>query len=184
MHPRRMLNRTSPFALSVAALIGAVASGCATSRPIAAADAPPPDFMLGVTILTPPGGGAGGDEAGAAQGEGLVPARHVMEADWVLRTLVGAGVTPETFPPRTRQLRRDQVQELWTLLLDSGLLDPAHPGRIGAWPADVPPPLRTMLVVEFTADGEHRVVAVEATGEGGEGARALAERLGELALVR
>jgi hypothetical protein len=46
-----------------------------------------------------------------------------MEADWILRAAMGAGVSDETFPPRTRQLTAPQVLRLWQDLRDSGLVD-------------------------------------------------------------
>jgi hypothetical protein len=58
----------------------------------------------------------------------LRPARYIVEADGVLRA--AQGPTSPGFPPRVRQLAPREVDQLWRLLRDSGLLDEANPGRI------------------------------------------------------
>jgi hypothetical protein len=85
----------------------------------------PSDFVLAATVLA---GARTGDPAGLPRS--LQPARYIVEADGALRAATGPGSDEQTFPPRSRQLSPREFDQLWALVRDSGLLDPACPARV------------------------------------------------------
>src|SRR6516162_1704369 len=56
------------------------------------------------------------------------PSRYIIEADGVLRA--SQGTDSVTFPARVRQLNPRQADQLWEILLDSGLLNEGNPNRV------------------------------------------------------
>lgn len=83
----------------------------------------PDDFVVAAAVYTP----ALKPEAIRALPRAMRPARYLVEADGVLRAAVGPGSDNNTFPPPTRQLTVDQVDRLWRIIRDSGLLEPTSP---------------------------------------------------------
>ncbi|MEO0630026.1 MAG: hypothetical protein AAFY46_04770 [Planctomycetota bacterium] len=93
----------------------AVLVGCG-SRPTSDArfsPRPPEDLTIAVTVIAP-------------EGSSPEPARFVIEPGGQLRAAVGAGSTPETFPPKTRLLTDAQVSQLYGILAREGLALPAN----------------------------------------------------------
>jgi hypothetical protein len=135
-----------------AAILAGSPSGCSTAHPqpglspALAADTPPPDFTLAVTVHAQPGTDT------ATLPRSRRPAQYVMEADWVLRVALGTGAGEEKFPARTRQLSAGQAQRLWQDLRDSGLLEES-PG-----PTTRP---NAFYTIHYVADGMRRTLHLD-----------------------
>lgn len=142
----------------------------------------PADFAVAVTVLSPGLEGQPG------------PARYVMEADWVLRAVLGPGAHEGVFPARTRPLSRPQVEHLWGRIAPTALADPASPYRIGAWEpdplgGDLEPVDHPVYLVFIAADGDRRLLAIDTAPDGAAAediaaARTVAETLAGLAWVK
>ena len=170
--------------LAAAAL---AAEGCSGRAPRIGGDAAaergggvPADFALAVTVLSPGREGQPG------------PVRYVMEADWVLRAVLGPGVHEGVFPARTRQLTRGEVERIWRGVSSTPLADPRSGRRVGAWDPDAmsgerEPVDRPVYLVFIAADGDRRLLAID-SGAAAEtdvaAARAVAETLAGLAWVK
>jgi hypothetical protein len=119
------------FFFTSAAFVLAFLMGCHTPSSVPYAQvAPPPqtrphDFVLAATVIGPT---RTVEPVGLPRS--LKPARYIVEADGCLRAATGPGSDEQTFPPRSRQLTPRQADQLWRLVLDSGLLDPASPVRV------------------------------------------------------
>lgn len=180
-----------PPGTAAAVLLFAAASlvwgmgGCSTRAVRIGGDAAaetgvPADFSIAVTVLSPGGQGRPGS------------ARYVMEADWVLRAVLGPGVNEHVFPARTRQFTRLQVEDLWDRLAATALIDPHSPYLIGVWDpdpfdSDRRPVAEVVYLVYIAADGDRRLLAIEsarAPEEDVAAARMAAETLAGLAWVR
>lgn len=170
--------------LALATLAG---SGCSGREVRIGGDAAaetgvPADFAAAVTVLSPGREGQPG------------PARYVMEADWVLRAVLGPGAHEGVFPARTRLLSRRQVEMVWEEIAATALADPRSPYRVGVWDADPVsgerrPVDRPVYLVFVAADGDRRVLAIDtapgaAAPEDAAAARRLAEMLAGLAWVK
>lgn len=75
----------------------------------------PPDFAVSATLLLP------GDTAAAGSRAWVQPAWYVVEADGRLRAREGVRTSSATLPPIVRQLRYEEVRELWSTVRASGL---------------------------------------------------------------
>lgn len=150
-----------------------------TNLRLAEADAPPADFTVAFTVLAP-----ASSDGNPRVPRGKRPARYVMEADGVLRSAVGMACSEETFPPRTRQLTKEQVKALWDEMRRGGLLDADHPDMIGPAPSAEALGTRTTFVVSYAALGRHRRLAVPDSGSvSSEAAAGLADRLAALSWI-
>jgi hypothetical protein len=108
---------------SLALLPLALLAACHAVLPDPASlDRRPGDFVLAATVYGPP---ASAEET-LRLPRGLRPARYVIEADALLRAALGRGSTNAVFPPPTRQLTVSQMDRLWRLIRDSGLLEPGN----------------------------------------------------------
>src|SRR5207302_1379451 len=124
--------------------------------------------------------------------EGMVPARwrkagrYIVEADGVLRAALGSGSGPTTFPAQTRTLTHRQVRDLWRMIGDAGLLDPASPARIPEPERTVPRAEAPVAVLEITAGGKATGarVGLAANSPDSAAARDLIDRLAEWAWQR
>jgi hypothetical protein len=156
----------------------------------------PEDFTLAVTVLGPgrgpspvvKGGDGKGDEEVAAPQlpRSLRPGRYIVEADGALRAALGPGAEATTFPAQTRQLSPRQVDLLWRLVRDSGLLDATNPGRIEGPDEALRSPDRTTALFYVAYAGQRVTVRtlLDRSGEDALAAERVVDRLAEWAWVR
>ena len=132
----------------------------------------PGDFAIAMTVLP-------GSESDA----GYRPVRYVIQPDSILRAAVGAGVSLDVFPQRTRRLTRAQMSVIYSHAvregLDRGL--GGEPLTRGVTPR--PAADETLVVVELTSH-ETRRATVYRLGDETVGAWQLVNLLGEFARVR
>lgn len=76
----------------------------------------PPDFAVSATLLLP------GDVAAPGAPTWVRPAWYVVEADGRLRAREGVRSPAATLPPLVRQLRYEDVRELWSTVRAGGLM--------------------------------------------------------------
>lgn len=105
--------------------LGACSSRQAVADRLATQEAPPADFALALTVLTPSRDAIRPDRLPRGQR----PARYLLGADGSLAVSQGLGASTRDFPPVVRVLREAQRQEIWTMVKDAGLLKPDAPGR-------------------------------------------------------
>lgn len=111
--------------VAAALVAGATAGpGCSTSRPVpVAAEAPmPADFSIAIVVRVPEAQADAYQAGDRSEPRATRPARYLVEADNVLRVVVGPGALPKIFPPPTRRLTPEQAAGLWAQVRDSGLL--------------------------------------------------------------
>lgn len=80
----------------------------------------PPDFAVSVTLLLP------GDVPSPGAPTWVRPAWYVVEADGRLRAREGVRRPTATLPPLVRQLRYEDVRELWSTVRAGGLSEDAN----------------------------------------------------------
>ena len=164
--------------------LGAVLGGCGTpGERIEQGGADlPADFALSVTVFSE----FDDPELIARLERWRRPARFVMEADRRLRAAQGPAVTPEVYPPIIRQLRREQVRDLWRLVRAGELLRADHPGRVPDEAVASIPPLGTTALIAVTHDGrvQTRRIVMDAGDGDALAASALVDRLAELCWIR
>lgn len=183
-------------AAAALSLLGGTLSGCTTERMAEynraiAAETPPRDFTVSVTVLsaratsgarsiiTPgrnglPGGEtiipAAGGQTGASVASAPIivrPARYVMEADWILRGAVGATSRETFFPDQTRQLDAAQVEKVWKAMQASGVLDEHNPSLVARAPTpeEIDADQRgvpTRYIVSYSVAGTRRTLVMDA----------------------
>lgn len=157
----------------VCAVFGAMlGGGCgATRHPEAGV---PGDFALGVTVL--------GTADRASLPRSQRPGRYVLETGGVLRAAVGAGVQASTYPARVRRLGARQVERMWMLVEAGGYLEEGHAGRVEDVAGFRPTPRDGWAVVEVTAKGRRRAVAVRVEEDAG--TARMVDELAGLAWIR
>ena len=137
----------------------------------------PADFTVAASVYAPP------RARPADLPRSLREGRYVMESHGSLR--YGAGERALPFPGRTRQLSPHQMDQLWRLVRDSGLLDPEHPAVVENPGSIAASPDRGMAVIYVVFGGERRTLRVllDRTGAGATEAERIIDRLAELAWV-
>jgi len=116
----------------------------------------PDDFTLSITVRAP-----GVDEAVlAGRPRSERPGRYIIEPDGVLRAAIGPGATPRVFPGQTRRLDDRQMDRLWRLVLETGLLEPGSITRIENTETYFPYPGRSTALISITAEGQTTYFAV------------------------
>lgn len=171
--------RADRIAISVclAVLMTVVIAGCAATRSVdvAALEDSPADFVLSVTVLSPP--------SVEMRPLSLRNARYILEPDGALRAALGPGVTPSVYPPRARQLPPHEVERTWRLVRDSGLLDEPSPYAISSLDGQLGSPTRVIAVVQIVGGETRRFrrVPLEDTHPTARGTRLVIERLARLA---
>ncbi|MDX9911692.1 MAG: hypothetical protein RBS39_07675 [Phycisphaerales bacterium] len=149
--------------------------------PVEFLDRAPDDFELSATIYAP---GASAEQLAAAP-RALRPARYILQVGGVLRASVGPGSTETTFPPVTRRIEPEQVQQLWRFVRDSGLLDPDHPDSLDPAPEYDVLFGRTVAILTIARAGERHTFALaldRPAFDKGAG-RTLVDRLAQLAWI-
>jgi hypothetical protein len=76
----------------------------------------PPDFAVSVTLLLP------GNAAEPGAPAWVTPAWYVVEADGRLRAREGVRTLASSLPPLVRQLRHEEVAQLWSTVRAGGLV--------------------------------------------------------------
>lgn len=127
-------------------------AACATQAPAPRlADDSPADFTLEVTVRSPRAG-----EVPRAMRAG----RYILEPGGSLRAAVGPGASHQTYPPRAADLAPIDVERIWRLVRDSGLLTDSSPYAIStpddAWASAS----RAIAIVTLVIDGQRSTFAV------------------------
>ncbi|MCC6676707.1 MAG: hypothetical protein IT436_06145 [Phycisphaerales bacterium] len=158
--------------------------GCSSTPPAPSAEAPA-DFSVAVVVRVPDAQADAWTAGDRSQPRAVRPARYLLEADDLLRVVIGPGGLPKTFPPPTRRLTKSQVDALWHRVRDSGLLtegEQASREALGQEFADRPAPVsEPMALMVIRADG-HRIYRREAMAPGS-AAYQLTDALAELAWI-
>lgn len=167
--------------LAATALAGVLAlSGCAGQAPHRA-ELVAPDFTIDAVVTLPEGAPRDGSQPRSRR-----PARYLLQPGGELRAAFGAGVGGDTIPPLARRLTPAEIEDLWSLAEDAGLLEGTPEGRIAwgsTWDA---PPTGAAAVVSVSARGRRVHVGRSlGTGMGGglgsPATERLIDRLAELA---
>ncbi len=125
-------------------------------EPVVLPERAPEDFTLAVTVMGP----AATPEEIDAEPRAERPARYIVEPDGVLRAAVGPGATPRVYPGQTRQLTADQVERVWRLVVNTGLLEPGTLTRIESTETFFPRRERATALIYVRERGEARHFAV------------------------
>jgi hypothetical protein len=136
----------------------------------------PPDFTLAMTVYAP---------AGTRPGQlprSLKPARYIVEPDGALRADARTKSVP--YPPMSRRLAPEQMDQLWRMLRESALLDPANPARVDD-PAGVAPADRSLATVYISYFSTRRTLRIplDRSSETALAGERLADRLAEWAWI-
>ncbi|GAB5497121.1 MAG: hypothetical protein Phyf2KO_22010 [Phycisphaerales bacterium] len=132
----------------------------------------PADFAIAVTVL--PGSESDAD---------LRPVRYVIQPDSVLRAAIGAGVSLDVLPRRTRRLTRAQMSAIYSHAVREGLDQGLGGESLTRGVTPRPDSEETLIVVELTAH-EARRATVYRSDDQSDGAWQLVNLLGEFARVR
>lgn len=141
----------------------------------------PVDFALAVTVFAP----ASADRNSRVP-VSRRPARYVLEPDRVLKASTGPGSDERTYPPRVRQLTREEFDRVWEMTRESNALSPEESASVGSPETFVPPRGRTCWLISTCAFGKRTSAALEpasASGADGAGAGRLVDELARLAWV-
>lgn len=160
-------------------LLAAMAAGlwgCA-GTPAPAADGPPPDFSVSVTVIDSE------VPAGPALARSMRPARFIVEPDWVLRASVGPGSRATTYPPAMRTLSRAQVLQLWRAVNTAGYLTSDARAQVAGTETRTPEVRKPTALVYVCGNGVHRSVMKTLDAPDAGPTRQLIDRLSGLAWV-
>lgn len=180
---------TGRWRLAAALLAGAAAvgapGGCSSTPAGPGPASVPADFSVAIVVRVPEAQADAWTAGDRSQPRATRPARYLLEADDLLRVVVGPGGVPKTFPPPTRRLTREQVEAVWARLRDSQLMtggEAISRDALGQEFADRPMAVSvpTALIV-VRADGK-RVYRQEALAPGSP-AYGLTDALAELAWI-
>lgn len=138
-------------------LSGGLLVGCASAppplpepEPVLLPERAPADFALGITVMPPAREQAPLHELPVPER----PGRYLVEPDGVLRAAIGPGATPRVYPRQTRRLNEAQVQRLWRLTVETGLLEPGTLTRIDNVETFFPQRSRPTALVYIRWSGE------------------------------
>ncbi|MCW5777111.1 MAG: hypothetical protein KIS87_11795 [Phycisphaeraceae bacterium] len=178
------MKRRSPLPLFACCAAGLLAVSCA-SRPTDPArfTSAPADFTLSVTVLSPARSMAEVDRLPPR----ARPACYLVEPDGSFRVAVGPAASPKVFPPLTRQLTREQVDLVWSLARDAGILDADHPGRVQNVETFVRPggnATIALIYAGFAGSQRHVAVALDAAHADPAAVAPLIDELNTLAWMR
>ncbi len=184
----KRLDGAACAALAMVGVVLALLPGCsspprpiAVPEPIVLPDEAPEDFALSITVISPASAEAPIDDLPRPQR----PARYVVEPDGVLRAAIGPGATPRVYPRQTRRLDAGQVQRLWRLVGETGLLEPTTLTRIDNTETFFPQRSRPTALVYIRQQGAGSHFAVRLPVGDAESAAVgqLIDELAELAWV-
>lgn len=152
-----------PRAITLALCLCLALAGCSSTpvvkpepEPAALPERAPDDFALSVTVMGPATEPAEIDATPRPER----PARYIVEPDGVLRAAIGPGATPRVYPGQTRQLTTGQVQRLWRLASNTGLLDGDTLAKVDNTETFFPSRERTTAMVYIRQGGVGQSFAV------------------------
>lgn len=119
----------------------------------------------------------------ASGNEQIHPARFTVGPDGSLRAAFGPAAPTQAYQPLVRRLTRRNMDQLWRLVRDSGLVDEANPAKLGPGDSAQPAPGRAAAIVRIGYAGRHETLRIylDRVGEDSDAAMALIERLELLA---
>lgn len=155
--------RADRFRIGVLLLVGGglgLVAGCTAAPPRTdVVDVAPRDLTIDVTVLA--GRGAERlDRVERRQG------RYVLFPDGGLHADVGRTMTADVRPGLTRRLERQQVADVWTVALDTGLADPQRAQPAGNDALVEAPPGQIVHIITFIADNRSWRVVQMAPAQG------------------
>lgn len=161
-------------------LMLAASVGCRATGSIVDADRAPEDFAIAVTVYPPEG--VDPEELPRAQR----PGHYLVAADRVLHAAVGPGVDPGQFPRPVRRVDAVELDRLWRLVDESGMLREDNPFAVAAPRLYRRFDTRATALVEVTALGSTRAVAIDLEAEDIDSGSALVlvDRLAALSWIR
>jgi hypothetical protein len=124
-------------------------------EPVVLPEHAPEDFTLSVTVMGP-ATREGIDERARAER----PARYIVEPDGALRAAIGPGATPRVYPGQTRRLTGEEMQRVWRLVVNTGLLEPGTLTRIESTETFFPRRERTTALIYVRERGDETHYAV------------------------
>lgn len=148
-------------------------AGCHSSPQVAGMASAPEDFSIAVIVR------------GTGRGSSIGAGHFMVEPGGTFRIggLVPGRRQEEVTPGRWRDLSSEEVQGLWTLVRDSGILDAGREAAVGSG-ADLP---RQGVIADISVAyaGARRTVRRELDGPSADrGARSIVDRLAALARAR
>lgn len=154
--------------------------GCRSTGTPVDPDRAPEDFALAVTVYPPQG--VDPEDLPRAQR----PAHFLLAADRVLHAAVGPGVDPGQLPPPTRRVDAVELDRLWRLVDESDMLREDNPFAVAAPRLYRRFDTRATALVEVTARGRTRAVAIDLEAEDVDSGAALllVDRLAALSWIR
>jgi hypothetical protein len=152
-------------------------TGCHATLPDPASLAQrPDDFVLSATVFTatPP-------EPGAPRARR--PARYIVEADETLRAATGQGAGRDTFPPPTRTLTAGQMESLWVVLRESGLLEPGNRYLLDSPARAATDPVAAAIDIAYRGARAHLLVPLDGADAESIAAERLVDELAALSWI-
>ncbi|MBX3365208.1 MAG: hypothetical protein KF866_10615 [Phycisphaeraceae bacterium] len=164
------------------ALCGTLLGGCAAPITRVEPGAIPADFALAVVVYSPEHDAT----VVAAMPRPMRPARYILEPDRLLRASLGPGADVHLFPPPTRRLDGAQMQRLWEMAEQSGLLREGHPHRVPSEQGFASEFGRPIALITITRMGQRASAAIplDAGDADAQAALLLVDHLAEWAWVR
>ncbi len=140
----------------IAGLVGLVLAGCAGAPDPMLAEDRPADFSLAATVYRP----AAWRPDDTVLPRALRPARYIVEPDGSLHAAIGAGSNITRYPPTTRRLDPRDMDLLWRLTRESGLLEARTAQRFAGGLEAGPAPGTIRGVFEISLDGRWATLVV------------------------
>lgn len=172
----RMIRSGAVATLAVA--LAAATAGCAGKRPLPQEiDAAPPDFAMEAVIIAPSASGW------QERPRDFRPARYILRADGRLHAQVGPR-SHERYPPFVTRLQPREIERLWRIVRDSGLLEEGNPIRVSASDEfTIPGRTNAEVSVSFLDEHWHFRTTLESGTPESAAVRRIVDRLAQEAFV-
>jgi len=157
-----------------------VVGACGPSYDRLARETAPPRFALDMTVVASE---ELLDRPAEPPPRARRPARYIVEPDGGLHAGQGRGVDPDYYPPLTRRLTRDQMNELWRAVRDSAIPAAVTTEQAGAGFGPSPGPPVAKLGVILTDQWLYVRTPLDGATPHAEAVEDLADRLAALAWV-
>jgi hypothetical protein len=170
------------LAALVAALLGVVMglvrAGCAGKRPLPQEiDAAPADFAMEAVIIAPSA------SDWRERPRDFRPARYILRADGRLHAQIGPR-SHERYPPFVTRLEPREIERLWRIVRDSGLLEEGNPIRVSASDEfTIPGRTNAEVSVSFLDEHWHFRTTLESGTPESAAVRRIVDRLAQEAFV-